>query len=129
MKRIAIVLALAFFCAASAWAQDNTASSTSNDSNMATQSSNNNSAQSTSNQTEEQQNNARKRAAQAEENAADAEKESAKNADTKQGEDHDKARARLDDAAKDLNQLLAAPDNGIPDDVFAKAKCVAVVPS
>jgi SH3 domain-containing YSC84-like protein 1 len=28
-----------------------------------------------------------------------------------------------------LNQLLAAPDTGIPDQVFTKAKCVAVVPS
>jgi len=63
------------------------------------------------------------------ENAADQKKQDAKEAGTKEGEEHDKALARLDDSAKDLNELLAAPDNGIPEPVFAKAKCVAVVPS
>ena len=37
--------------------------------------------------------------------------------------------ARLDDSARILNELLAAPDNGIPNEVFEDAKCVAVVPS
>jgi len=71
----------------------------------------------------------RKDAAVSDENAADAKKEQAKNATTKEGEERDKAIARLDDAAKDVDQLLAAPDNGIPDQVFTKAKCIAVVPS
>ena len=119
MKRMAIVLALTLFCfcATGVWAQTST---TTND-NSATSAQNN--------ATTTEQNNARKNAAQAEENAADAEKDAAKNASSGQGEEHDKAVARIDDAAKDLNQLLGAPDNGIPDSVFTKAKCVAVVPS
>jgi lipid-binding SYLF domain-containing protein len=42
----------------------------------------------------------------------------------------DKADAlnRLSDAAKDLNELTNAPDQGIPENVLAKAKCVAIVP-
>ena len=56
-------------------------------------------------------------------------KADAKDAGTKGGEDHDKVLARLDDSSKILNELLGAPDNGIPDDVFKSAKCVAVVPS
>ncbi len=43
--------------------------------------------------------------------------------------ERDKAQARLDDSSKVLNELLGAPDKGIPDDVLEKAKCVAVVPS
>jgi SH3 domain-containing YSC84-like protein 1 len=43
--------------------------------------------------------------------------------------DHDKVVARMDDASKILNELLGAPDKGIPDEVFKNAKCVAVVPS
>ena len=57
------------------------------------------------------------------------EKADAKDASTKGGEDRDKVLARLDDSSKVLNELLGAPDNGIPDDVFKSAKCVAVVPS
>ena len=60
---------------------------------------------------------------------ADQEKADAKNASTKGGEDRDKVLARLDDSSKILNELLGAPDKGIPDDVFKSAKCVAVVPS
>jgi SH3 domain-containing YSC84-like protein 1 len=71
----------------------------------------------------------RKKAAVRDENAADAEKDKAKDATSKEASEHDKAIARLDDAAKDLDQLLAAPDQGIPDQVFTKAKCVAVIPS
>src|SRR5580704_7204411 len=37
--------------------------------------------------------------------------------------------ARLDDSSKVLNELLGAPDKGIPQDVYKSAKCVAVVPS
>ena len=44
-------------------------------------------------------------------------------------EDRDKVVARMDDSSKILNELLGAPDKGIPDEVFEKAKCVAVVPS
>lgn len=44
-------------------------------------------------------------------------------------EERDKAVGRMDDSSKILNELLSAPDKGIPDEVFEKAKCVAVVPS
>ena len=44
-------------------------------------------------------------------------------------EDRDKVVARMDDSSKILNELLGAPDKGIPDEVFENAKCVAVVPS
>lgn len=42
----------------------------------------------------------------------------------------DKADAlnRLSDASKDLNELTNAPDQGIPEEVLAKAKCVAIIP-
>ncbi|MBI2678024.1 MAG: lipid-binding SYLF domain-containing protein [Candidatus Koribacter versatilis] len=36
---------------------------------------------------------------------------------------------RLNDSAQVLKELTNAPDNGIPNEVLAKAKCVAVVPS
>jgi len=35
---------------------------------------------------------------------------------------------RLDHAGKVLNEIMAAPDNGIPEEVLEHAKCVAVVP-
>ncbi len=35
---------------------------------------------------------------------------------------------RLSDSAKDLSELTNAPDQGIPQEVLAKAKCVAIVP-
>lgn len=44
-------------------------------------------------------------------------------------DEHSKVVKRLDDASADLNRLTSAPDNGIPDTVLAKAKCVAIVPS
>jgi SH3 domain-containing YSC84-like protein 1 len=44
-------------------------------------------------------------------------------------EERDNAVGRMDDSSKILNELLSAPDKGIPDEVFEKAKCVAVVPS
>ncbi len=40
-----------------------------------------------------------------------------------------KATQRLDKASADLNQLINAPDSGIPDTILAKAKCVAIIPS
>src|SRR5215475_7667859 len=36
---------------------------------------------------------------------------------------------RIDAAANVLDEIMAAPDKGIPQDVLASAKCVAVVPS
>jgi len=36
---------------------------------------------------------------------------------------------RLESAAKTLQDIMKAPDKGIPDEVFRGAKCVAVVPS
>jgi len=35
---------------------------------------------------------------------------------------------RLDNATKVLHEIMAAPDNGIPEEVLEHAKCVAVVP-
>src|ERR1051326_5358785 len=35
---------------------------------------------------------------------------------------------RLDNAAKVITEIMAAPDNGIPEEVLEHAKCVAVVP-
>lgn len=114
MKRAGILFAAAVFCLSTAlWAQNSSTTSTDN-------------STTTSQQTQSDQH---KNAAAQDENAADQEKQNAKDAGTNAASEHDKALARLDDAAKDLNQLLAAPDNGIPEDVFAKAKCVAVVPS
>ena len=36
---------------------------------------------------------------------------------------------RINNAANVLNEIMATPDKGIPDNVFADARCVAVVPS
>jgi SH3 domain-containing YSC84-like protein 1 len=44
------------------------------------------------------------------------------------GEQTDIAK-RLDAAANVLNEIMAAPDNGIPDNILGDAKCIAVVPS
>src|SRR5437764_3562158 len=35
---------------------------------------------------------------------------------------------RMQKASQVLHQIMATPDKGIPDEVFDKAKCVAVVP-
>lgn len=146
MKRIGILFGLFLLSACMIWAQDNNA----NSDNDANSGNNNNAAQSqttTSTTTTTTSSNAgdtsmaqnqsdqdtvkqsRKDAATSDENAADAKKDQAKDAGSKEASERDKAIARLDDAAKDLNQLLAAPDDGIPESVFDKAKCVAVVPS
>lgn len=103
MKRIGIFLALLMLCAFTLWAQDDN---------------------STQNNT-----NAHKTAAQSDENAADQKKQEAKEASSGNAAERDKVLARLDDSSKILNELLAAPDKGIPEDVFEHAKCVAVVPS
>jgi lipid-binding SYLF domain-containing protein len=36
---------------------------------------------------------------------------------------------RIDNAAKVLNEIMATPDSAIPDNVFADANCIAVIPS
>ncbi|HEY3627431.1 MAG TPA: lipid-binding SYLF domain-containing protein [Terracidiphilus sp.] len=36
--------------------------------------------------------------------------------------------AQLDNAAKVLQEVMAAPDKGIPDETLRKAKCIAVIP-
>jgi len=74
------------------------------------------------------QRDAHKAAAQNDANAADEKKQDAKDAGGESAE-RDKVLARLDDSSKVLNELLGAPDKGIPNDVLEKAKCVAVVPS
>jgi SH3 domain-containing YSC84-like protein 1 len=35
---------------------------------------------------------------------------------------------RLDNASKVLQQIQAAPDTGIPDEILAKSRCIAIVP-
>src|SRR5215471_8139040 len=39
------------------------------------------------------------------------------------------AASRADSAATVLNEIMAAPDKGIPEEVLGSAKCIAVVPS
>jgi SH3 domain-containing YSC84-like protein 1 len=126
MKRFGVLFGLLMLSACIVWAQDNTSSSSNNTSAQTAAADNSGQNTTTSDQST---NDARKDAAHREENAADEDKQAAKDAGTKGGEEHAKALARLEDSAKDLNELLAAPDQGIPDDVFTKAKCVAVVPS
>ena len=36
---------------------------------------------------------------------------------------------RLDSAATVLNEIMAAPDKGVPEEILSSAKCIAVVPS
>lgn len=112
MKRIGILLVALLFSGFTAFAQSSSSASTSTSGTDATT-------------TQQQQRNA----AVSDENAAQQAKENGKNAGTKAAEEHDKALARLDDAGKILNQLITAPDNGIPQDVLDHAKCVAVIPS
>jgi len=112
MKRLSTFIAALLFCAATAWAQSATTATTSDNA--------------TAQQTQQDQH---KAAADQDANEAAQAKADAKDAGTAAGEEHDKALARLDDSSKILNELLAAPDKGIPQDVFKNAKCVAVVPS
>jgi lipid-binding SYLF domain-containing protein len=124
MKRIGMLLMLLLFCAFMVWAQDNAGNQTTTQDNTANQTTTTNS-QTTTTTTDQ----AHKDAADRDANAAAQEKADAKNEGTKAGEEHDKVLARLDDSSKILNELLGAPDKGIPDKVFENAKCVAVVPS
>jgi len=44
-------------------------------------------------------------------------------------DDHEKTIDRVDSAGTILNEIMSAPDSGIPEEIFNSAKCVAVVPS
>ena len=44
-------------------------------------------------------------------------------------EDRDKLVERVDSAGTVLDQIMAAPDSNIPDEILGSAECVAVVPS
>lgn len=44
-------------------------------------------------------------------------------------DDHEKTIDRVESAGTVLNEIMAAPDSGIPDNIFSSAKCIAVVPS
>jgi SH3 domain-containing YSC84-like protein 1 len=44
------------------------------------------------------------------------------------GSDRESTVDRMDHAGKVLHEIMAAPDNGIPEEVLEHAKCVAVVP-
>jgi SH3 domain-containing YSC84-like protein 1 len=114
MKRFGILIGLLVLSAGMIFAQDSTTSSTSTTSNQ---------------QDAQAQRDAHNAAANQDANMAAQDKSDAKDANTKGAEQRDKVLARLDDSSKILNELLGAPDNGIPDDVFKSAKCVAVVPS
>ncbi len=113
MKRLGILLTLLLCCAFGLWAQDNNASQNATDRDAQ----------------EQTQRDAHKAAAQSDANAADQKKQDAKDASSSQGAERDKVLSRLDDSSKVLNELLATPDNGIPEKVFESARCVAVVPS
>lgn len=124
MKRLGILFGLLVLSAGMIFAQDSSSSASSTTTTTAT--SDRDAAQDTQEQSQRDAHNA---AANKDANMAAQEKDDAKDASTKGGEDRDKILARLDDSSKILNELLGAPDNGIPDDVFKSAKCVAVVPS
>lgn len=49
---------------------------------------------------------------------------------TPQGVDAQKAQVaeRVDQSSRDLQELVNAPDNSIPQEIMAKARCVAVIP-
>lgn len=42
--------------------------------------------------------------------------------------DREATNERLEKAAKVMSEIMAAPDNGIPEEVLAHARCIAVVP-
>ncbi len=43
--------------------------------------------------------------------------------------DRDKVIERVDEAGTVMNEIMSAPDSGIPEEILGSAKCVAVVPS
>jgi lipid-binding SYLF domain-containing protein len=129
MKKIGILLMLLFLCAFTALAQDNGSSTSSDNSASQTTTTNNSTDADNSASPQDSQQQARQDAANQDRDAADQEKSDAKNEGSKAAENRDKDLARLDDSSKILNELLNTPDKGIPDKVFASAKCVAVIPS
>jgi len=129
MKRCGILFGLLLLGASMIWAQDNSSNASDTNSGNTAQSQTTTNDNSTAQSQSAQETQDRKNAAVQDENAADAHKTAAKDSTTKAGAEEQKVLARADDAAKDIDQLLAAPDKGIPEDVFAKAKCVAVIPS
>ncbi len=138
MKGIGILLALLLLCAFVVVAQDNqttttttqtTTTTNNNNNDTATQSTPDSDRDSARDAQEQSDRQAHKDAADNDRNTADQEKADAKNEGTQSGVERDKVMARLDDSSKILNELLGAPDKGIPEEVFAHAKCVAVVPS
>jgi SH3 domain-containing YSC84-like protein 1 len=139
MRRTVILLMLLFCCAFMLMAQDNNSQTTSTTTTTRTTTDTNNAtATDSGNATdpdaahdaqEQSDRQAHKAAADQDRDAADREKADAKNEGTQAGEQRDKVMARLDDSSRILNELLGAPDKGIPDSVFERAKCVAVVPS
>ncbi|MFB3812560.1 MAG: lipid-binding SYLF domain-containing protein [Terriglobales bacterium] len=44
-------------------------------------------------------------------------------------QDRDKQIERVEEAANVLNEIMGAPDKGIPEEILGSAKCVAIVPS
>ena len=43
--------------------------------------------------------------------------------------DRDKTLERVQQAGTTLDEIMSAPDNGIPDDILGNAECIAIVPS
>jgi len=105
MRKIGILFVALMFAACTAIAQNGSSSAASGSTSG---------NDTTSQQTTQQHKNTAVRDQNAAENAKD---------------EGNKDMARLDQAAAIINQLLAAPDNGIPQDVMDNAKCVAVIPS
>jgi len=44
-------------------------------------------------------------------------------------EDRDKTVSRLQSAGNILDEIMAAPDKGVPEEILSGAQCVAIVPS
>lgn len=128
MTRLGILCALVLFATCPMLAQDPGATTTTAQDN-AGQNINSSPQATTSTPSSQQDSATRKTEAQDDEAAADQHKEAAKQANSKLQETREKVESRLDDSAKILNQLLGAPDKGIPDDIYKSAKCVAVIPS
>lgn len=131
MKRIGILVAGLLFSAFALCAQDNSSSTTTTNAsgNATTTTTTQDNQATTTTPSSKADSQTKKAQANADANAADNHKDQAKEAGTKVAENRQKAFARLDDSAKILNELLGAPDKGIPDEVFKNAKCVAVIPS
>ncbi len=133
MKRFASLWALLMLGACMMFAQDNNSSTPARSDGNSTTTNNTMTAKNDQSQattpSSEQQKADDKAAAQTAEDAADQHKDKAKAANSKLEETREKAYARVDESTKILDELLAASDKGIPDEVFKNAKCVAVVPS